>query len=181
MVETDRSYTLGRRAFVRLSLGAAGILVVGCSRANEQSTEASTSEGVKVNAPVSKASMTVYRDPNCGCCESWAQIAKQSGYQVLIQDEADMMAIKERYGVPPQLASCHTTLVGGLVVEGHVPVEDVERLLRERPNGIRGIAVPGMPAGSPGMEMPDGSKQAYDVVAFDGSGRTSVFASYGQA
>lgn len=181
MIEAHRSYALGRRAFVRLSLGAASMLVIGCSRAEEQTDEVSTRESAKANPPVTKASMTVHRDPNCGCCESWARIAEQSGYRVTIQEGTDMAAIKERYRVPAQLASCHTTLVEGLVVEGHVPIEDVERLLKERPAGIRGIAVPGMPAGSPGMEMPDGSKQAYDVVAFDEAGLTSVFASHGNA
>jgi hypothetical protein len=81
--------------------------------------------------------------------------------------------------VPADLASCHTTTVGGYVVEGHVPLDQVARLLRERPTGIRGIAVPGMPAGSPGMETPDGSVEPYQVIAFDAQGRTSIYHTVG--
>lgn len=125
--------------------------------------------------------MTVFKDPSCGCCESWAQIARQAGYQVEVREEQDMAGVKRRLGVPDGLSSCHTAQVGGLVLEGHVPLEDVARLLRERPPGIRGVAVPGMPAGSPGMEIPDGSVQPFDVIAFDASGRTSVFSQHGRA
>ncbi len=90
-----------------------------------------------------------------------------------------MGSVKERLGVPADLASCHTTTVAGYVVEGHVPLDQVARLLRERPPGIRGIAVPGMPSGSPGMETPDGSAEPYQVIAFDDQGRTSLFHSVG--
>ena len=86
-----------------------------------------------------------------------------------------MAAIKRQYGVPEQLASCHTTLVGDYVVEGHVPLEDVARLLRDKPADIKGIAVPGMPLGSPGMEVPDGTQQPFQVMAFNNAGEVSVF------
>jgi hypothetical protein len=111
--------------------------------------------------------MTVFRDPSCGCCEAWAEIARKAGYRVDLRDDQDMTAVKGRLGVPEQLASCHTAEVGGMVIEGHVPIEEVARLLREKPAGVRGIAVPGMPAGSPGMEVPDGTKQPFQVMAFD--------------
>jgi hypothetical protein len=88
---------------------------------------------------------------------------------------AALMSVKTRYGVANELASCHTALVDGYVVEGHVPAEDVVRMLRERPE-IVGLTVPGMPAGSPGMEVPSGEKERYDVLAFDEAGNTSVFA-----
>lgn len=121
------------------------------------------------------AAMTVYRDPSCGCCEAWAEIARKAGYQVALLDRPDMPAIKRQYGVPQELASCHTATVGSYVLEGHVPMEDIARLLKERPSEIKGIAVAGMPRGSPGMEMPDGSKGPFQVMAFDATGRTSVY------
>ncbi|HXG80595.1 MAG TPA: DUF411 domain-containing protein [Sphingomicrobium sp.] len=119
--------------------------------------------------------MTVYRDPSCGCCEAWAEIARNAGYEVTLIDRSDMAAIKRQHGVPESLASCHTALVGGYAIEGHVPLGAVARLLRERPGGLKGIAVPGMPRGSPGMEMPDGSADPFEVVAFDASGMAGVF------
>ena len=119
--------------------------------------------------------MMVYRDPSCGCCEAWTDLARQAGYQVELVDHPDMPAIKRRYGVPDELASCHTAIVGGYAIEGHVPLEEIARLLKERPSIIRGIAVPGMPRGSPGMEMPDGLKDRFRVMAFDASGKSRVF------
>ncbi|QNM83970.1 DUF411 domain-containing protein [Sphingomonas sabuli] len=119
--------------------------------------------------------MTIYRDPSCGCCEAWAGIARQAGYEVRVVDHPDMPAIKRRYGVPDRLLSCHTSVVGNYAVEGHVPLVDVRRLLKARPAQIKGIAVPGMPIGSPGMESPDGTRQKFQVMAFDGGGRVSVF------
>ena len=119
--------------------------------------------------------MIVYRDPSCGCCEAWARAAENEGFQAAVIDRPDMQAIKLRHGVPEELASCHTTLVGGYVVEGHVPIADVKRLLAARPGQVRGIAVPGMPLGSPGMEAPDGSKQPFTVMTFDTAGRVTQF------
>ena len=120
--------------------------------------------------------MLVYRDPSCGCCEAWARMARERGYRAELIDDPDMAAVKRRLGVPELLVSCHTAAAGSWVIEGHVPFEQVDRLLRERPAGIRGIAVPGMPRGSPGMEMPDGSRDEFQVIAFDSSGRTFVYA-----
>ena len=91
-------------------------------------------------------------------------------------DHPDMPAIKRQYRVPEELASCHTAIVGNYAIEGHVPFESVERLLRERPVGVLGLAVAGMPAGSPGMEIPGRAKDPFEVIAFDGNGKTSVFA-----
>lgn len=119
--------------------------------------------------------MTVYRDPGCGCCVAWANLARRAGYQVTIQNSADMAGVKARLGVPPALASCHTAIVGGYVVEGHVPFAALNRLLTQRPADIRGIAVPGMPAGSPGMETPDGAREPFDIIAFHRNGRTSRY------
>lgn len=131
----------------------------------------------QATAPTKAEVITVFRDPNCGCCSLWAERARQAGYDVRITDRPDMTSVKQRHGVPTDLSSCHTSLVGGYVVEGHVPVEDVDRLLRERPTDIKGLAVAGMPIGSPGMESSDGKKERFDVVAFGADGRTRIYRS----
>lgn len=123
--------------------------------------------------------MTVYKSPTCGCCGNWVDHAKKNGFTVKTVDTEDLAAVKRELGVPARLASCHTVVIGQFLVEGHVPAADVKRLLRERPAGIRGIAVPGMPIGSPGMEQgPPANYDKYDVIAFTASGATSVFAKH---
>jgi len=102
---------------------------------------------------------------------------EENGYTVQVKDVNDLTAIKSQYHIPPQLQSCHTAVVDGYVIEGHVPVEDIARLLAERPDVV-GLAVPGMPAGSPGMEQPGVAPQPYDVLTFDEAGNTAVFSSY---
>lgn len=124
-------------------------------------------------------SLDVKRDAGCGCCHAWADVMKATGrFQVAMAEEADMVRYKKRLGVPPALASCHTATVEGYVIEGHVPAMDILRLIAERPAGIVGIAVPGMPRGSPGMEMPNGARDAFSVLAFDANGVSNVFAKY---
>ena len=119
--------------------------------------------------------MTVYRDPSCGCCEAWAALAQDAGYEVNVIDHPDMPAIKKQFGVPDGLSSCHTAIVAGYAIEGHVPFAHVSRLLETKPAEFKGIAVAGMPRGSPGMEMPDGSKDPFTVMAFDKAGRSTRF------
>lgn len=102
---------------------------------------------------------------------------EENGYTVRVENVRDLGAVKQRYAVPPALQSCHTAIVDGYIVEGHVPAAEVERLLAERP-AIKGLAVPGMPIGSPGMEVEGTPPEAYDVLAFDEAGNTEVFASY---
>ena len=102
---------------------------------------------------------------------------EQNGYTAKVEDVQNLTDVKTRYQVPPQLQSCHTAIVDGYIVEGHVPVSEIERLLTERPD-IAGLAVPGMPVGSPGMEVAGVEPQPFEVIAFDKSGRTEVFASY---
>mgnify|MGYP003702801577 FL=1 len=102
-----------------------------------------------------------------------------NGYTVQVKNVNDLTKVKRDHQVPPQLQSCHTAVVDGYVIEGHVPVAEVERLLEERP-AIAGLAVPGMPVGSPGMEVDGADAQPYDVIAFDKEGQTQIFASYGQ-
>ncbi len=116
----------------------------------------------------------VYKTSTCGCCSKWVEHLKQNGFTVKATDVADINEVKVRNGVPSDAASCHTALVGGYVVEGHVPAASVRRLLRERP-AVVGIAVPGMPIGSPGMEGPN--PEAYDVVSFDKAGTLKVYQS----
>ena len=123
------------------------------------------------------ATYTMFRDPGCGCCEQWAAHARTNlKAQIKIVNAADMGAIKAKYRVPAALQSCHTAIVAGYVIEGHVPAADVARLLKTRPKGVTGLAVAGMPMGSPGMEHGD-HRQPYKVIAF-GAGGQKVFASY---
>ena len=102
-----------------------------------------------------------------------------NGFTVEVENVPDLATLKTRYQVPPGLQSCHTAIVDGYIIEGHVPVTEIERLLTERPD-IAGLAVPGMPIGSPGMESDGDALQPYDVIAFDKSGGAEVFASYGK-
>ena len=167
------SFELSRRRF---SIGLAaltGATVAGCSRAAENAS--SSEEAGRAEAKAQAIAMTVYRDPSCGCCEAWAELAKEAGYEVSVIDHPDMPAIKKRFGVPDELSSCHTAIVAGYAIEGHVPFEHVARLLETKPAEIRGIAVAGMPRGSPGMEMPDGSTDPFEVMAFEKTGRFARF------
>lgn len=169
---------LSRRNMIAGLAAAGGLALIGCGsseKKQDQRAQASARRAGSSTPAPQAAAMTVYRDPSCGCCEAWAEIAKTAGYQVTLVDHPDMASVKRQYGVPEALLSCHTTLVGAYAIEGHVPMEDVARLLRERPSGIKGIAVAGMPRGSPGMEMPDGAKDPFQIIAFDAAGRTSVF------
>lgn len=120
-----------------------------------------------------KTPLLVYKDPGCGCCEKWVGIMRSSGFVVSVRDTTDMDPIKRRYHVSPALASCHTALVEGYVIEGHVPADLVHKLLREKPK-VSGLTVPGMVTGSPGMEGPN--PQSYQVLSFDASGKTAVYA-----
>jgi hypothetical protein len=119
----------------------------------------------------------VFKSPTCGCCENWVAHMRANGFTVRATDVNDVTDIKKSRGVPDQVQSCHTAVVNGYVVEGHVPAADVHRMLKEKP-AIVGIAVGGMPVGSPGMEYPGTKAQAYDVVAFDKGGSTRVFAKH---
>ncbi len=119
----------------------------------------------------------VYKNAQCGCCKNWVEHLRKAGFEVTAKDVNDLAAIKNKLGVPSALASCHTAIVGQYVVEGHVPAADIKRLLDEKPK-VAGIGVPGMPVGSPGMEMPGTPADRYDVVAFAKDGKQRVFASH---
>lgn len=119
--------------------------------------------------------ITVYKSATCGCCNSWIKHMTANGFKVKGQNVMDLDAVKRRHGVTPNLAACHTAIVNGYVVEGHVPASDVKRMLKERPR-VKGIAVPGMPHGSPGMESP--YPQPYQTLTFDEAGRLQVYANH---
>jgi hypothetical protein len=125
---------------------------------------------------VTAVSVVVYKDPNCGCCKIWIDHLRKHGFAVTARDTSDMSGAKATGRVPQRLQTCHTAFVGGYVVEGHVPATDIQRMLDEKPK-IAGIAVPGMPIGSPGMEVGN-RKDKYDVIAFTRDGSTSVFAKH---
>ena len=120
--------------------------------------------------------ITVYRSPTCGCCSKWIKHLEENQFNIKDIVSDDMQAIKEKYGVPRNMASCHTAIVDGYVIEGHVPARDIKRLLKIKPKVI-GISVPGMPSGTPGMEM-GGRKDPYQVISFDKEGKYEVFSRY---
>lgn len=130
-------------------------------------------------APPKVYDMLVHRDSNCGCCRGWTTLMQRTGrFKTTLKDEPDMPALKRLLKVPDDLASCHTAQVGRLLIEGHVPATDILRVLDGRSAQILGLAVPGMPMGSPGMEQPGGERSAFNVYSFDYKGKRKVFAHY---
>lgn len=125
-----------------------------------------------------RPAMLVHKDPNCGCCAGWVKHVRAGGFTVEVRETANMEQVKARLGIPEALASCHTAEIDGYLVEGHVPAAEIARLLAERPRAL-GLAVPDMPVGSPGMEVPGTKPDTYDVVLF-GPGQ-STYASYRRA
>ena len=155
----EKSFAISRRAMM-LALGGAAV----------------AGGFVLINSsPATAKKVVVYKNPSCGCCSKWADHMRAAGYSVEVNAVNDMADIKEKYGTPWQMESCHTTLIDGYVIEGHVPVREINRLLAERPKA-KGLAVPGMPAGSPGME--GRYKDAYNVMLFQADGSTEVYAKY---
>jgi len=124
------------------------------------------------------AVVEVFKTPTCGCCHLWVKHLEQNGFTTKVTDMDDLSAVKRKHGVPARATSCHTAVVNGYVLEGHVPAAEVKKLLIERP-AIAGLAVPGMPVGSPGMEV-GSTVQPYNVLSFDKAGETKIFASYGR-
>lgn len=170
------------------ALAPAAILLVSCtsSRADTQPERIAASEAtapappaavpaqdVAASAPV----ISVYKSPTCGCCKNWVDHVKAAGFTVEVHDVDNLSDIKADAGVPANTRSCHTAIVGGYAIEGHVPAATIQRLLKEKP-ALAGIAVPGMPVGSPGMEVPGQPADKYDVIAFKADGSTSVYESH---
>ena len=155
-----------RRRFVRSSLSLLAITGLGYSKVGM--------------AAIQQETVTVWKTPTCGCCKDWVIHLRREGFNVVTNDVPDTAPIRQKLGLPAKYGSCHTALVGGYVVEGHVPAQEVKRLLREKPAAI-GLAVPGMPIGSPGMEMRGemlGVRDAYDVVLVTKDGSSRVYESY---
>ena len=143
----------------------AGLMVVGATTAIAQRPQ---------------PTIEVYKSPTCGCCANWVKHLEEHGFATRVTNVEDLSSFKAAQDVPGRLQSCHTATVDGYVIEGHVPASDVQRLLKERP-AVRGLAVPGMPIGSPGMEGPPNVKPTpYDVLAFDAKGQIQIFSSHGR-
>ena len=132
--------------------------------------------GLVSTSALAAGDIVMHRDPGCGCCEKWAtQVREKFGRAVKIVDDVNRAAIHKRLGMPASLASCHTAIIDGIAFEGHVPIADMKRVLAAKPKGVRGLAVAGMPLGSPGMEAPGYPADHYNVIAF-GSGNARIFA-----
>lgn len=169
----------------RTSWGSAAVLAVSmsvfaCAPGEAGSAEAgaagaASGEVSLASGDVADMTVTVYKSPACGCCGSWVEILREAGFDVEVQDTDALAAVKAEHGVPATLQSCHTAVVGDYVFEGHIPVEDIVAFLEEEPDA-KGLAVPGMPIGSPGMEQGD-RVDPYDVIAFGDFG-TRVYRSH---
>ena len=161
----------------------AGALVAASCSSPRSSTVPDTPQAATAASQATAASVTdsttlvVYKESTCPCCNAWVDYMRTNGFRVVTYNVSDLPAVKAKHGIGDAHQSCHTTEVGGYFVEGHVPAELVRRLLSERPR-IAGLAVPGMPIGSPGMEV--GPPEPYDILAVDSAGRTTVFASRGK-
>ena len=149
---------LSRRAFLMQATAVTGLGILASHTAGAQPAA---------------TRITVYKDPNCGCCKNWNTAMQKAGFALSIRDSHDLATVKGSLGVPQDLASCHTGVVAGYLFEGHVPPDLVQKVLRERPP-IVGLFVPGMPGGSPGMEGPN--PERYDIVAVARNGRRTVYA-----
>ena len=130
----------------KISIGV--VMVIGCGIASAENIQTESARGAEVSA----RTITVYRSPTCGCCGQWIEHLKAHAFVVSDILTNDMDQVKERFGVSPELASCHTARIDGYFIEGHVPAKDIIRLLTEKPD-VKGLTVPGMPRGTPGMEM----------------------------
>ena len=139
---------------------------------NSGASATSNSSGAGAKSD-SKPLATVYKSATCTCCSKWVDHLKENGFRVVAKDVENVNIYKQKFGVTPNLASCHTAIINGYVVEGHVPASDIKRMLKEKPT-FKGLAVPGMPVGSPGMEQGN-IKQPYNVMSFDKDGNKEVF------
>jgi hypothetical protein len=166
----------GRRAFLR----TAGTLLAAAPLLAPAAAAALHAEAQAAAGTASAPQLLVAKSPTCGCCGAWVAHMREAGFRVAVRDvsDAELQTIKLGFGVRPEYASCHTARVGGYVIEGHVPAADVRRLLAERP-GARGLAVPGMPLGSPGMESGDGTVEPYATLLLLRDGGAEVFARHG--
>lgn len=166
---------ISRRKFVAASAALIAMPVIACSA---EPSDNATGPRAGANAVAGQAmAIAVHKDPGCPCCDTWAELARQAGYRVTVSDDPRIADRKRRLGVPQDLWSCHTSEAGGYAFEGHVPIDDMRRLLESEDRSIAGLAVAGMPLGSPGMEA-GGTVHPYKVFAFTRSGGRSVYAEY---
>lgn len=133
--------------------------------------------GAALNAHAAPPTIEVYKSESCGCCIKWVEHLRANGFAVKVNNVSDPSGYREKFGVPNELGSCHTGVVQGYALEGHVPASEIKRLLAERPKA-KGLAVPGMPVGSPGMEVEGRGSDAYDVILIHGDGKHSVYRRY---
>ncbi|MBD0336226.1 MAG: DUF411 domain-containing protein [Cyanobacteria bacterium Co-bin13] len=166
-----------RRRFNQIGLRSMVAAAVGSLALTERAA-AARADSLASTSASAPLEIVVYRDPNCGCCHQWITHLKTHDFQVTDQLWEDMTTLKQQYGIPDNLTSCHTAKVNGYVIEGHVPAEDIRRLIAEKPE-VMGIAVPGMPVGSPGMESGN-HRDAFSVVTFTQAGQTATFNHYPQ-
>ncbi len=163
---------------LRLAITALAVLgLAACDAGNTNTESISTKLSQTESSPASMKKIVMYKSPNCKCCTGWADHLRKGGFTVEVNKRDDMDVLKTKFGVSEKLASCHTAIVDGYVIEGHVPAADVERLLKERPD-IVGLTAPGMPMKSPGMQEIGQQPQGYSVLAFDKDGNTTVFHRY---
>ena len=167
-----------KKAWVLL---CAGLMIAACdSSTGTAETSPPTASAVtsKSDSVTITTEVVMYKSPGCECCGKWAEHMKGEGFSVIEHKRDDMNAIKAKNHVTEKLASCHTAIVDGYVIEGHVPAEDVTRLLKERPANVVGLTAPGMPMKSPGMQSVGQKPQGYDVLAFDEDGKSTLFHRY---
>ena len=163
-----------RKLTARAAAAAAvSLTLAACGGSQGEASQPPAAAPAASPAPADSPLVVVYKSPSCGCCRAWVDHMRQNGFRVEAHDTDNVDPVKDQAGVPGDARSCHTGLVGGYAIEGHVPAEVVRRLLREHPSDVAGLAVPGMVTGSPGMEGP--YPQHYDVIAFTKDGRTSVY------
>jgi hypothetical protein len=167
-----------RNHALRLVALSLGLAVAACSQQTEAAigTDAQTMQPLALDTPTGEAGpeIVVYKTPTCGCCTDWEDHLVEHGFTVKSVVQNDLRMAKQVHGVPPTMQSCHTGVVEGYTIEGHVPAAVIRKLLAERP-AVQGIAVPGMPIGSPGMEHPSGHVDPYEVYTFDENGPKEVY------
>lgn len=131
-----------------------------------------------VSSQAFAATIDLYKSKSCGCCAAWAEIMENNGHEVKVHADKDWSKVRVDYGLPYQLGSCHTAIIDGYLIEGHVPQADIDKLLKEKPSDIAGLSAPGMPMHSPGMAKEGAPFKDFKVVAFDKSGKTSLYRQY---
>jgi hypothetical protein len=176
---TTSKHLAGRRQFLLTGLAGAGttmLALAGCAREDAATANAMLATAQAIAQKTPALSLEVWKTPNCGCCKLWVAHLEKNGFAVQAHNVNDTSAMRAQLGMPSALGSCHTAQVAGYVIEGHVPASEIKRLLAEKPQAL-GLSVPGMPIGSPGMEVGD-QKPEYDVLLVLADGSTRVFHSY---